>query len=237
MAGMFVLGPDIFNGIASGTIAVIACAVAGSVTVLPAVLELLGPRIDQGRIPFLPHLEHRQPRLPLLAGRRRPRAAPSRALLPRSPPDCSSRLRSRRCGMHVDKPSDEALGHRASRLSRRSAQVRTSFPSAADTGDRRRRGAPRQGAEGERCDSERSNGSRSRDGIAHPPFTVSGSADGLGAIDRAPAERARATTPRASARSSTLRNELVPADARPRPGRRDRCHRRRPPRTSTSRAR
>jgi RND superfamily putative drug exporter len=56
MAGQFMIGTDIFNGIAAGTIAVIACAVAGSVTVLPAVLELLGPRIDRGRIPFLPHL-------------------------------------------------------------------------------------------------------------------------------------------------------------------------------------
>src|SRR5262249_7754160 len=56
MAAMFVIGSDIFNGIAAGAIAVIACAVAGSVTVLPAVLELLGPRIDRGRIPFLPHL-------------------------------------------------------------------------------------------------------------------------------------------------------------------------------------
>jgi len=56
MGGQFMIGTDIFNGIASGTIAVIACAVAGSVTVLPAVLELLGPRIDRGRIPFLPHL-------------------------------------------------------------------------------------------------------------------------------------------------------------------------------------
>ena len=56
MAGPFMSGTDIFNGIAAGTIAVIACAVAGSVTVLPAVLELLGSRIDRGRIPFLPHL-------------------------------------------------------------------------------------------------------------------------------------------------------------------------------------
>jgi uncharacterized membrane protein YdfJ with MMPL/SSD domain len=56
MAGQFMIGTDIFNGIAAGTIAVIACAVAGSVTVLPAVLELLGPRIDRGRIPFLPNL-------------------------------------------------------------------------------------------------------------------------------------------------------------------------------------
>jgi uncharacterized membrane protein YdfJ with MMPL/SSD domain len=56
MAGQFMIGTDIFNGIAAGTIAVIACAVVGSVTVLPAVLELLGPRIDRGRIPSLPHL-------------------------------------------------------------------------------------------------------------------------------------------------------------------------------------
>jgi uncharacterized membrane protein YdfJ with MMPL/SSD domain len=29
--------------------AVVACAVAGSMTVLPAILELLGKRIDRGR--------------------------------------------------------------------------------------------------------------------------------------------------------------------------------------------
>ena len=81
MAGMFVIGSDIFNGIASGTIAVVACAVAGSVTVLPAVLELLGPRIDRGRIPFLPHLQHRRRSLALLARRHRPRAAPASAVL------------------------------------------------------------------------------------------------------------------------------------------------------------
>jgi uncharacterized membrane protein YdfJ with MMPL/SSD domain len=56
MAAQFVIGSTIFDGIAAGTIAVIACAVAGSVTVLPAVLELLGPRIDRGRVPVLPHL-------------------------------------------------------------------------------------------------------------------------------------------------------------------------------------
>jgi uncharacterized membrane protein YdfJ with MMPL/SSD domain len=56
VAGQYAIGSDVFNGIASGTITVVACAVAGSLTVLPAVLELLGPRIDMGRIPFLPHL-------------------------------------------------------------------------------------------------------------------------------------------------------------------------------------
>ncbi len=53
MAGQFVIGSSIFNGIASGTIVVVACAVAGSLTVLPATLQLLGPRIDRGRIPLL----------------------------------------------------------------------------------------------------------------------------------------------------------------------------------------
>src|SRR5438445_766233 len=37
MAGMFIVGAKVFNGIASGTIIVVACAVAGSVTVLSAV--------------------------------------------------------------------------------------------------------------------------------------------------------------------------------------------------------
>jgi uncharacterized membrane protein YdfJ with MMPL/SSD domain len=56
MAGQFAIGSQIFNGIASGTITVVACAVAGSITVLPALLALLGPRVDRGRVPFLPRL-------------------------------------------------------------------------------------------------------------------------------------------------------------------------------------
>ncbi len=56
MAGLFVIHSRVFDSIASATIAVVACAVGGSVTVLPAVLHLLGPRVDRGRIPFLPHL-------------------------------------------------------------------------------------------------------------------------------------------------------------------------------------
>ena len=50
VTGMFIPGLKVLNGIAAGTIAVIFCAVAGSVTVLPAVLALLGPRIDAGRV-------------------------------------------------------------------------------------------------------------------------------------------------------------------------------------------
>jgi uncharacterized membrane protein YdfJ with MMPL/SSD domain len=56
MAAMFLIGAKVFNSLAAATISVVACAIVGSVTVLPAVLELLGPRIDKGRLPFLPHL-------------------------------------------------------------------------------------------------------------------------------------------------------------------------------------
>src|SRR5256714_3238651 len=55
MAGMYLAGVRTLNGIATAAVAVIACAVLGAVTVLPATLRLLGPRIDRGRIPLLPH--------------------------------------------------------------------------------------------------------------------------------------------------------------------------------------
>ncbi len=53
LAGLFLTGIDEFDGIALGTIAVVGIAVAGSLTVLPALLSWLGPRADWGRIPFL----------------------------------------------------------------------------------------------------------------------------------------------------------------------------------------
>jgi RND superfamily putative drug exporter len=56
MAAMFLVGTKVFNSLAAATITVVACAVVGSVTVLPGLLELLGPKIDKGQIPFLPHL-------------------------------------------------------------------------------------------------------------------------------------------------------------------------------------
>jgi putative drug exporter of the RND superfamily len=65
LASLFLIGGGPFAGIAAGTIAVVAIAVAGSLTVLPALLAWLGPRSDAGRIPFL--------------GRRRAAARPSRA--------------------------------------------------------------------------------------------------------------------------------------------------------------
>ena len=53
MAGMFLAGMQIFDGFAVATISVVLIAVVGSVTVLPALLSLLGDRVEFGRIPFL----------------------------------------------------------------------------------------------------------------------------------------------------------------------------------------
>ncbi|MBK5116216.1 MAG: MMPL family transporter [Thermoleophilia bacterium] len=53
MAGMYLSGDPIFISFATGTILVVAVAVLGSLTVLPAVLATLGDRVNRGRIPFL----------------------------------------------------------------------------------------------------------------------------------------------------------------------------------------
>ena len=53
MAGLFLTGIEEFTGFAIGTITVVGVAVAGSLTVLPAVLSLLGPWAERGRIPLL----------------------------------------------------------------------------------------------------------------------------------------------------------------------------------------
>ncbi|MER5540001.1 MMPL family transporter [Streptomyces mirabilis] len=56
LAGLYLSGNGIFFGMATATIIVVAVAVLGSVTVLPALLSLLGDRMDKGRIPLLPRL-------------------------------------------------------------------------------------------------------------------------------------------------------------------------------------
>jgi RND superfamily putative drug exporter len=53
LAGLFLTGIDVFSGLAIGTITVVGVAVLGSLTVLPALLSMLGPWVDRGRVPFL----------------------------------------------------------------------------------------------------------------------------------------------------------------------------------------
>jgi putative drug exporter of the RND superfamily len=64
LAGLFLSGIELFTGMAFGTMIVVGVAVAGSLTVLPALLSMLGDWADAGKIPFF--------------GRRRTAARPSR---------------------------------------------------------------------------------------------------------------------------------------------------------------
>jgi RND superfamily putative drug exporter len=53
MAGMFMAGNATFSSLAMGTILVVAVAVLGSLTVLPAVISKLGDKVERGRAPFI----------------------------------------------------------------------------------------------------------------------------------------------------------------------------------------
>jgi RND superfamily putative drug exporter len=61
MSAMYLTGMGTFIGMAEGTVLVVATAVIGSLTALPAAISLLGDRIDHGRVPFLGrYLERRR---------------------------------------------------------------------------------------------------------------------------------------------------------------------------------
>ncbi|MGH3021529.1 MAG: MMPL family transporter [Gaiellaceae bacterium] len=56
MSGMFLAGIQGMSAFAVGTILVVAVAMLGSLTVLPATLSWLGDRVDRGRVPFVSRL-------------------------------------------------------------------------------------------------------------------------------------------------------------------------------------
>ncbi|WP_446664750.1 MMPL family transporter [Flexivirga sp. B27] len=59
MSGLYVVGDVTFASIATGSILVVAFAVFGSLTVLPALLTLFGGKVDRPRIPLLWRLSSR----------------------------------------------------------------------------------------------------------------------------------------------------------------------------------
>ena len=179
IAGLFVIDSDVFNAIASGTIAVVACAIAGSVTVLPAILELLGPRLDRGRIPFLPHLRtdgsgssfwsavvDRVLRRPILSV-----VLATGLLLALAAPALS---------LHVSKPSGETLSSQSNPVFATLARIRKEFPSTAAAAI-----LVVAGPAGEQPAVLRTIVRLERlavaRGIAHPPFTLTSSSDGTSA--------------------------------------------------------
>ncbi len=57
MAGMYLGGAPTFRSFATGTILVVAVALVGSLTVLPAVLAKLGDGVERGRVPVIGKLK------------------------------------------------------------------------------------------------------------------------------------------------------------------------------------
>jgi RND superfamily putative drug exporter len=70
MAGLVLTGLNIFSGVAVGTVVVVLVAILGSLTVLPALLSLLGDRVESLRLPWARPAAPKVPR-----GRRARRAA------------------------------------------------------------------------------------------------------------------------------------------------------------------
>ena len=56
LGGLFFTGNATFEGVAEATVLVVAIAVLGSVTVLPALMSWLGDRIEKARVPFVRRL-------------------------------------------------------------------------------------------------------------------------------------------------------------------------------------
>ena len=206
MAGQLVIGSAIFNGVAAGTIAVVACAVAGSVTVLPAVLELLGSRIDRGRIPYLPHLRTdgsesrfwpavidrvlRRPVVSLLA---------ATALL--------AALAAPALALHIAEPDSDTLKPQSNAAL--VAQMQATFPSTSEPATLVVNAPPASEASVRRELMRLENLATAR-GIAHPLFAVATSSDGQLTTVSLPLTGNGANAASREA-ISVLRSQLIPA--------------------------
>ena len=60
MSGMLLSGDPTFTSFAVGTMAVVAVAMFASLSVLPAVLSMLGDRVEMGRVPLIGRLRRRR---------------------------------------------------------------------------------------------------------------------------------------------------------------------------------
>jgi uncharacterized membrane protein YdfJ with MMPL/SSD domain len=204
VAGQYAIGSPVFNGIASGTIAVIACAVAGSLTVLPAVLELLGPRIDMGQIPFLPHLhaDGGDARLwPGLIDRvlRRPVVSlllSAGVLITLAVPAI---------GLHVAKPNSDGI---AEAQNATAARIADDFPGTSEPAVVVLTGRALYEAQTARA-IQRLEALATAEGIAHPPFALDRSGDGRAAAVELPFS-GLGDNPASRRAVDTLRHTLIP---------------------------
>ena len=176
---MFLTGDPVFESFAIATIAVVAIAMIGSLTVLPALLSRLGDRVDRGRVPLVRRLRRDDGESRIwgaivtasCAGRSCPPSSPvaswSRWLYPHSssawssPARTRSRSRSPPCrrtsGCSRRSPAPPCRPTSSSRL--RTCSRRRCRPRSSGFGTRRWRPAA--------CTSRSPSNQRRRDGREH----------------------------------------------------------------------
>ena len=143
MAGMFLTGDPTFASLGVAAITVVAIAVLGSLTVLPALLSKLGDKVDRGRVPLVGRIG-RARRRPGLGRDHRPRPAPA------APLDHPRRRAAAGAGGAGSPaaPGDGGAGH-VPAVAARDAGLRADaagVPGHRAAGERRHRGPERRGA-------------------------------------------------------------------------------------------
>ena len=202
---------------------VVAVAMLGSLTVLPALLSKLGDRVEKGRIPFLGRLRREAARTGSGRAILTPGAAAAGRRRSSPPAACCSRWRCRCCTIHTAQSGLDALPKSIATVPTID-RIQKAFPGRRDAGARRDQGERRlrrgQGrgrraeaaALASRSDDRPDRGRRQRRPHRRP----------------ASRSRSRATAPtrRRPARCTTLRDTVAAGDGRPGPGRDLRGHRR-----------
>ena len=210
LVGMLIVPTSIFFSLALGAIVVVSMAVLAALTLLPAVLGLLGDRIDSLRVPYLGRR--------LLAGR----AAGKVSVLARV-----AQRAMRRPGLALgvgvgvmlivaapllDHEDRRLGGQHLPRLVRLEAGLRR--PRDAVHGRRREPGADRRGRAGGLAAGEGRRGQRLQDGLARDgsfgPAQVQTSAAGDLTLVSVPVNAA-ATSAAAIAKVRDVRSAIVPA--------------------------
>ena len=138
MAGMFLTGDKTFASFGVATMMVVAVAMLGSLTVLPALLSRLGDRVDRLHVPLVGRLRRDERRGPHLGRDRRPRPAPAAAVR-------RARRRLAACARPPGAPAadgDSGAGHvpEVARVVKTYKRMQQAFPGNGAAGERRRQG-------------------------------------------------------------------------------------------------
>ena len=207
LAGLFVSGEVALSSVGVATIAVVLCAIAGSVTALPAVLSLLGPRVDRGRLPWLGRSDRDAPsrfwQRVVDAVLRRPRTAAlasSAVLVALALPALS---------LHTSKPSNTALAAQSLPAIATLNQLQREFPGGSEPADVIVTAPARQAPRVAQAIAELRRRAVAT-GLMHEPVTIQSNKSRTAALVRLPLTGKGDNAPSRRA-VKLLRSTLVPA--------------------------